>query len=285
MVSVHSEIGRLRQVLLHEPGKEVDQMIPEMMEELLFDDILYGDQAREEHGRFRRILQLLGVEIFESQQLLSETLQFDEARAWLWPRLVEHVEPDFEGLWNELPPKELAEALVGGYRRPRTDPTRMTKHDLFSITPLPNWCFQRDPQVVMYEGVMFGAMCSPARQRETLYSQAIFRFHPMLRETPIFFDPAEATDRSHLLLRLQQPELEGGDFLVLSEDILLVGCSQRTNDVAIHYLANELACKEHGPRWMFVVDLPKKRAYMHLDTLMTPVDHDTALVYPPVILS
>ena len=94
MVRVTSEIGRLRRVLVHEPGPEVDRMVPPMMEELLFDDILFGDRARDEHGRFRRLLQILGIEVVEAADLLRETLADPDARAWLWRMMLPQLPPD-----------------------------------------------------------------------------------------------------------------------------------------------------------------------------------------------
>ncbi|MCB9642799.1 MAG: hypothetical protein H6728_06945 [Myxococcales bacterium] len=283
MVSVTSEVGRLKRVLVHEPGQEVDQMLPSMMEELLFDDILYGERAREEHARFRRVLQLFGVEVLESQKLLAQSLAEDGATSWLLKKL--ELSDDILQRLTELSPEKLAEALVGGLRLEHPASGSLDVSELFAISPLPNWCFQRDPQIVLYDSVIFASMATEARTREVLFSQTIFRFHPTLRDTPILLEPQEAFREQPLFLRLHKPHLEGGDVLVLSKDILLVGCSQRTNDVAIHYLARALARRETGPRWLFVVELPHKRAYMHLDTLMTPVDRDAALIYPPVISS
>jgi arginine deiminase len=255
-----------------------------MMEELLFDDILYGERAREEHARFRRVLQLFGVEVFDAQDLLAESLAQEEARAWLLQRMESALTPQLCEQLLAMPPALLAQSLVGGLRRSDYARRDLDVTELFSISPLPNWCFQRDPQIVLYDSVIFASMASAAREREMLFSQAIFRFHPMLRDTPILLDPAQAFREHPLFLRLHEPMLEGGDLLVLSKDLLLIGCSQRTNDVAIHYLARTLARREEGPRWLCIVELPRKRAYMHLDTLMTPVDRDAALVYAPVIL-
>ncbi len=283
MVQVASEVGRLRRVLVHEPGQEVDQMLPSMMEELLFDDILYGERAREEHARFRRVLQLFGVEVLESQKLLAESLELEEARSWLLAQL--DLTEEIKQNLRAQSPKQMAESLVGGLRLAHPASGSLDVSELFAISPSPNWCFQRDPQIVLYDSVIFAAMATQARTREVLFSQTLFRFHPLLRETPVLLDPQEAFQTQPLFLRLHAPRLEGGDVLVLSKDILLVGCSQRTNDVAIHYLARALARREEGPRWLFVVELPHKRAYMHLDTLMTPVDRDAALIYPPVISS
>jgi arginine deiminase len=273
-VAVHSEVGRLRRVLVHEPGLEVDQMVPDMMEELLFDDILYGQRARSEHRRFRRVLELLGVDVIEALDLLAETLAVPEGREWIQARVLPHLLPEFRERLAALEPGPAAAALVGGLRRSGVSPA-LTLDDLFGIRPLPNWCFQRDTQVVLGDAVLFSAMANPARAREALLARGIFRFHPRLRDAPVISgaDGDEPTGA-----------LEGGDVLVLSSEVVVVGHSERTSREAVAALVRALHRREGGPRWLQVVELPRKRAYMHLDTLFTPVDRDAALVFAPVIL-
>ena len=282
MVNVTSEIGRLRKVLVHEPGIEVDRMVPPMMEELLFDDILFGDRARDEHRRFRRLLQLLGIEVLEANDLLLEALADAEARAWLWEMLLPEAPPEM----RSVPPPETAEevvAMVVGGLPASADSHGIEVADLFQLAPLPNWCFQRDPQVVLGGGVIFGAMATAARWREGVLARCIFRFHPEFKKIPVILDPLRAQQESGLFLGLHRPRLEGGDVLVLSPEIVTVGVSERTNTVAVETLARGLAGLENGPRWLEVIHLPRRRAYMHLDTVFTPVDRDGALVFPPVI--
>ncbi len=284
MLSVTSEVGKLRRVLLHEPGPEVDRMVPAMMEELLFDDILFGDAAREEHGRFRRVLQLLGVELLEAQTLLVEALQVEAARSWLFEVLLaDHPHALLERLRAQAP-EELAQSLVGGTRR---DPAGSAGEveDLFEVPPLPNWCFQRDPQVVLGDGVAFCAMATSSRHPEALLSRALFRYHPALAGTPVLHDPLVGDPRDRpLASEAQRPCLEGGDVLVLSREVLAVGRSARTNRGGVLRLARALARRDDGPRFLIVVRVPERRAFMHLDTLITPVDRDACLVHAPVVL-
>ena len=190
MVHVTSEIGRLERVLVHEPGPEVDRMVPSMMEELLFDDILYGDRAREEHAVFRRVLQLLGVEVVEAADLLRETLESAEARSWLVEVLLEELPLPLKNELERLEAGRLAELLVQGIR---PDPLRpgIEAEELYRLAPLPNWCFQRDPQIVLGNGVVFSSMAAPARHRESLLARTIFRFHAELGRVPVLFDPLE----------------------------------------------------------------------------------------------
>ncbi|MDQ7006965.1 MAG: arginine deiminase family protein [Acidobacteriota bacterium] len=280
MVRVNSEIGRLRRVLLHEPGPEVDRMVPSMMGELLFDDILFGDRAREEHARLRRVMRLLGIEPVDAGRLLAEALEQEQAREWLVEVICDDLPHRLREPMQAAGPEELARMLVEGVRADRDDPSGR----LFDLPPLPNWCFQRDPQVIVGGGVIFSAMATPARYREALLARTLFHFHPDLEAVEVLFDPLRVDAADPLFLGLHRPRLEGGDILVLSEQVLLVGESERSNHVGLHRLARALARREDGPRYMLVVRLPRRRAYMHLDTLFTMIDRDLCLVHAPVIL-
>lgn len=284
MLDVRSEVGRLRQVLVHEPGLEVDHMVPELMEELLFDDILFGDQARQEHAAFRRVLVNLGVEVLEAATLLEETLRVDEARGWLVPSLTRELPLGTRREIEAMDAAALAKVLVEGRRFSREDDV-LQHTDLFEIPPIPNWCFQRDTQVVLGEGVLFSPFAKPTRWREALLSRLIFRFHPRFVGSPVWLDPLEAEHGSPLLLGLNRPSFEGGDIMVLSEEVMAVGFSERTNRSGIRRLARALADLKDkgGPRWLVVVGIPHRRAYMHLDTVFTPIDRDRCLVHRPII--
>ena len=282
MLHVTSEVGRLRQVMVHAPGPEIDQMTPDMMEELLFDDILYGDLAREEHSCLREVFRQLGVEWLDSRDLLAESLEHPEARQWLFEVLFVHAAPRTQRQVQEASAEELAEALVGGIRTSQTG-ADLDPDALFELPPVPNWCFQRDPQVVIGQGVLFSAMATAARWRETILSRAIFQFHPVYRATASH-DLSTGRPPGFGLCR---PSFEGGDFLVVSPDVLLIGFSERTNITGIRQVAQALAPAARAgtaPRHAIVVRLPQQRAYMHLDTLLTAVDRDACLVFPPVIL-
>jgi arginine deiminase len=283
MLSVTSEVGRLRRVLVHEPGAEVDRMVPAMMEELLFDDILFGDSAREEHRRLQRLLQLLGVEVLDPGDLLAEVLEIEAARSWLLELLATELAAPVRESLRALSSPALAEAVVAGLRHDRA-PAGVTPGDLFGVTPLPNWCFQRDPQVVIGSGVVFSAMATPARWREALLARLLFRFHPELADATVVLDPLRPSQDQPLFLGLHRPRLEGGDVLVLSPDVVAVGLSERSNEVAVEQLAAALAALPDGPHWLMVVHLPHRRAYMHLDTVFTVIDRDAALVFPQVVL-
>ncbi|HZN54153.1 MAG TPA: arginine deiminase family protein [Candidatus Polarisedimenticolaceae bacterium] len=284
MLSVTSEVGRLREVLVHEPGPEVDAMVPSMMGDLLFDDILYGEGAREEHGRIRRALQVLGIDVTDAQDLLEDVLRDPEARAHTLASMLLDGPRDLLARLADAPSEKLAAALVGGLRR-TVGPSEVTDvGELFAIPPLANWCFQRDPQIVIGAGVVFASMASAAREPETRLARAIFRFHPDLASSPVLHEPASADfERSHAA-GAERARLEGGDVIVVAPDVIAVGLSERTNRTGIEDLAQALASRADGPRYMLVVEMPRRRAYMHLDTVFTPVDRDAALVYAPVVL-
>jgi len=284
VLHVTSEIGHLRRVLLHDPGDEIDRMVPAMMEELLFDDILFGDAARDEHARLRRVLQFVGVELCEARDLLVETLEEPDARAWLVDVVLGEESPALLERLRAASAERLADVLTAGLRARAADEEDEARR-LYAVPPLPNWCFQRDPQIVIGDGVAFAAMATPARHREALLARAIFRFHPGLRGAPVLCDPLEPEHGSHsLFVDVERPHLEGGDVLVLSPELVAVGQSARTNRAAVQRLARSLARREGSPRWLLWVEVPPRRAFMHLDTLITPVDRDACLVFAPAIL-
>ena len=278
---IHSEIGRLRSVLLHEPGREVDLMVPVMMEELLFDDILFGDTAREEHRRLRRVLQLLGVETVESRELLEQTLEAPVACEHLLASLLEVVGRAARTELEAADPATLARMLVEGIRLDPRQPG-VEADDLFEVTPVPNWCFQRDPQVVVGNEVLISSMAAPARWREALLSSAIFQHHPRFADHRVAIDLLAPGAGERIPLGPTRPSFEGGDLLVLSHDVIAMGHSERTNRTGVRRVAEALAAMTDGPRWLIIVKLPLRRAYMHLDTVLTPIDRDACLVYPPI---
>ena len=283
MLQIHSEIGRLRRVLVHEPGPEVDRMVPDMMEELLFDDILFGERAREEHERLRRLLDVLGVETLDMRDLLEQTLENAEAREWLLKAILEDVSGPVAERMLAADARELTDIVVTGARFQQTADSLATE-DLFDIYPAPNWCFQRDPQIVVGDAVIFSAMATPTRARETLLSRVVFLFHPDYSEDPVLLDPLQASGEKPLYLGMNRPCFEGGDIMVLSDDVMAVGYSERTNRSGVRQLVQALTRREGGPRWLIVAALPHKRAYMHLDTVLTQIDRDECLAFEPVIL-
>ncbi|MDX1644548.1 MAG: arginine deiminase family protein [Thermoanaerobaculia bacterium] len=276
MIRVDSEIGRLRRVLVHRPGFEIDWMVPRMMEELLFDDILYGQAARREHGRFRRVLESAGVEVLEVEDLLAEVLEIEAVRAEIVAEVVAVLEPGVDvGRLETLSSRELAGVLVRGIRRDEVEPGGR----IFELDPVPNYFFQRDPQMVIGDRVVIASMATRARFREPRLARLVFAHHPDLTGAAALYEinPGGAD------LSAAGPGLEGGDVLVASEDTLLVGISHRTNRRGVEILADYLRREETPFRHLVLVDLPSLRSYMHLDTVFTLVDVQAALAFLPLI--
>ena len=285
-LSVTSETGRLRSVLVHEPGREIDRMTPTMMERLLFDDILYGEEAREEHRLFRRLLESAGVEVLDAQNLLAEALEREGVQRELLDELGREygVGARVVERLAGLPPAELAGALVGGLRS-EGDDGRDGQRVPFDLVPVPNYFFQRDPQVVLGDRVVVSAMATDAREREPLLARTVFRHHPRLADGcadlyEIDAPPQAAADPARAY---PYPTLEGGDVLVPSPEVILVGISERTNRGGVEALADYLRREETTFRHLFLVELPPRRSYMHLDTVFTVIDEGLALAYEPVI--
>jgi arginine deiminase len=280
-LNVTSEIGKLKTVLIHLPGREIDVMIPSMMEELLFDDILYGQLAREEHRRFQQIIWFVAEQVLDLQDLLEEV--FEDAR------VRNEVLKDFATRFRlkartrdwlkEQRPSALAEALVGGIVPDTNGATRTT----FELAPVPNLFFTRDPQVVLGDGVAISSMATEARLRESLLSRYVFRYHKAFRGRDIFWMDLYDEPWTKESSSGARPTIEGGDVLIARRDVLVVGLSERTNRAGVEYLANSLKKSKAGVKTMFVVAIPKQRSFMHLDTVFTIINRDECLIYPPVI--
>jgi arginine deiminase len=282
-LNVTSEIGKLKSVLVHLPGREIDVMVPPMMTQLLFDDILFGQVAREEHRRFQQLLRYVAEEVYDVQDLLEEVFEDDETKAEIIRdfakrnRLRRRLVP-----WLlEQKPAKLAEVLIGGLPRERDGSGELPKFDLF---PVPNYFFTRDPQVVLGSGVVVCGMATQARRREALLSKYVFEHHPKLRDSCLFKVDFMAGDAPERPARRNWPTLEGGDVLVARKDLVIVGQTERTNAHAVKQLAKSLQEVGSEVRTVVVVELPKQRSFMHLDTVFTFTSTHECLIYPPVIL-
>jgi len=275
---VTSEVGRLRRVLIHRPGREIDWMVPAMMERLLFDDILYSERARHEHDAFRDVLRAAGVETLDPEELLAEALADAAVLTKLFARLEKRrVADDVLRELEAMDSAALAATLITGIRAPDPAPDGFEGH-FYRLPPVPNYFFQRDPQIVAGDRVVMSSMATAAREREPLLARTVFESHPALggRLPPIGLDDP-STGRSPARY------LEGGDVLVAAPDVLMVGLSERTNRRGIEALARQLHRAETEFRHMIVVEVPAKRSYMHLDTVFTFIDRDLCLAYLPVI--
>ena len=262
-------------------------MVPAMMEELLFDDILFAERAREEHRRMQRILALVADEVLTFEQLLEQTLADEGARTLIEAEIGQRL-----GLPSELrdtlaaaSAKELAQLLIEGTRRPGVSQVPQETLELYGLPPLPNLMFMRDPGVVVGEGIVMASMATRARLREPLLLRAVLAHHPRFAgQLPLLFDRFEPNFCSRSTAR-PRPTLEGGDVIVAREDLLLVGASIRTSRHTIEELALALKASQSPIRTLLIVELPRLRSYMHLDTVFTIINAHECLVYAPVILA
>jgi arginine deiminase len=289
---VTSEIGKLDAVLVHLPGKEIDRMVPSMMDELLFDDILYGDGAREEHRRFQQILRTAWkedadtVEVLDIQDLLEEILTDPQTKEEVLADLalkLQIPETAMRKIWEASAEDAAAMLIEGIVREDGQISDRL--ETLYVLPPLPNCFFMRDPQIVLGDRVILGSMATPARLREPLLSGYVFQYSKRFERPKDFFVFREfSTDFTRLSTATTRPSLEGGDILIPREDILLVGISERTSKATVEHLAASLKEGKLGIKKIFTVEIPARRSYMHLDTVFTMINRDECLCYAPMIV-
>ena len=285
-LGVHSEIGHLRQAIVHRPGIELSRLTPDNIEEMLFDDVLWAQRAQEEHDNFVAALERNDVKVHYFSDLLAETLDIPEARADVLQRICSPqlvgpalVEP-LRHLAEDLDGKTLAAYLVGGITKADLHPG-VVKSLLWStlgdddimLAPLPNHLFQRDNSCWIYGGVSVNTMAKPARQRETIHSGAIYRYHPLFARGDWKYWAGEDGIDQH------PATLEGGDVHVIGNGTVLVGMGERTNATAVEMLATSLFAGGGAER-VIAIELPHSHAFMHLDTVMSMVERDTFIAYP-----
>ncbi len=287
--SVRSEVGRLRSVLLHRPGDELGRVTPGTMDELLFDELLWVEEAQREHDAFADVLRGAGVEVRYVEQLLADVVADRDAAQELVARHVTDTTcgPGAVERVRELvlagTPQELVDHLIGGVTLEEvraaggelgglvsavSEPTELV------LAPLPNLVFTRDSSAWIGEGVVLSPMNRPVRRRESDLLRTVYRHHPDLRGAPIWYGDRP---QDHL-----QASFEGGDILVVGERGLAIGLSERTTPAGVETLASRLFAAGVVDR-VLAVDLPKVRAAMHLDTVVTQVDVDAFITYPAMI--
>ncbi len=285
---VDSEVGKLRKVLVHRPGLEHTRLTPTNAEELLFDDVMWVKRAKEEHDSFAEVMRDRGVEVFYAEELLAEVLEIPEARRWVLDQTLNERQVGIylaraRNEWaEEAGPVEVADYLIGG----------MTKADLTEgegltwdaagstdmlLPPLPNFIFQRDPSCWIYDGVTLNPMTKRARRPETVFLEAIYRWHPMFQA-----DGGVRVWLGGVEQDWGRATIEGGDVMPIGRGAVMIGMGERTSPQAVTLLARELF-KAGSATQVFAVMLPVSRHYMHLDTVMTQVDLDAVTVYPDVI--
>jgi arginine deiminase len=283
---IESEIGRLRHVITHRPGRELDRLTPSNIHALLFDDVPWASRAREEHDHFVEVLSSRGAVVHRFADLLAGALDTEDGRRFVIDRTCtaerfgEQMARSVRLLLEEVDPHTLAGLLIGGVLKsdlelPSSTGLRWQSlgRDDLVLPPLPNTLFQRDNSAWVGAGVSVNPMAKLARQRESVHTRAVYRYHPMFRAAPFSFYYGD-DDLDH-----RPATLEGGDLLVLARGVVLIGMGERTTPTAVELLARRLFTA--GTAHVVVaVDIPQARAMMHLDTVLTMVDVSTFVAYP-----
>jgi len=283
-LGVHSEVGTLRQVIVHRPGIELDRLTPDNCEELLFDDVLWSAKARAEHDGFVEVLRSHDIVVHYFTDLLTETLALPEARTFVLDRVCTAdqygpvLAPLLRSMLDDRTPEQLTEALIGGitvdeFGTPATDSLLWHTADPlgFLLPPLPNTLFPRDSSAWIYGGVNVNVMAKPARVRETVNVRVIYDHHPLFAGARI--------DRYNPDQTRQVSAIEGGDIHILGRDTVLVGMGERTTPMAVETLAQQLFRTGQAGR-VIAIPLPRSHAMMHLDTLMTMLDPHNFILSP-----
>jgi arginine deiminase len=286
-LGVHSEVGKLRRVMVHRPGLEHTRLTPSNAEELLFDDVLWVAQAKREHDGFCEAMRERGVEVFEAETLLAEALAKPDAKDWVCTHILNERQVGIGAAaraqqWiDEATAAQVAEFLIGGITREdvaldiglvwqSSDPEAML------LPPLPNFLFQRDPSCWIFDGVTINPMTKPARKPESMIVEAIYRFHPMFssEQFPIWLGGADED--------WGQCHVEGGDVQPIGNGTVMIGMGERTTPQAVLVIARALF-RAGSATQVLAVHLPKSRSYMHLDTVITMCDRDLVTLFPDVI--
>ncbi len=287
-VNVKSEIMPLKKVLLHRPGDELLNLTPNTLEELLFDDIPFLQVAQAEHDEFAGILRNEGVEVVYLEDLMAEVLD-------LYPELREKFLEQFifeAGIRtdryqkiiydylndNYVTNKELVMKTMAGVnlQELHTDKSNSLV-DLVSdasklvIAPMPNLYFTRDPFAMIGNGVSINRMYSETRNRETIYGEYIFKYHPDLQNVPEYYS------------RYNTFHIEGGDILNINDHVLAIGISQRTEPDAIDQIAKNIFHSDSPIDTILAFNIPNSRAFMHLDTVFTQIDYDKFTIHPGIM--
>ena len=267
-----SEIGRLRKVMLHRPGRELENLMPEYLERLLFDDIPYLKVAQAEHDTFAQCLRDNGAEVVYLRDLVEETIAPLELRQELTEQFLDEaglenhrIRDILRDYFASMERGELVDAMMAGVRKSDVrgfetgklaDYLSFRSDDYpFLIDPMPNLYFTRDPFATIGSGVSLHRMHTVTRNRETLFGKFIFQYHPVYKDAPKWYDRGETSS------------LEGGDILILSPEVIAVGISQRTEEDSIDKFAHTVLSISRTFQKILAFNIPKTRSFMHLDTV------------------
>ncbi len=287
-INVNSEIGKLKKVMLHRPGKELENLMPEYLDRLLFDDIPYLRIAQEEHNSFADILRQNDVEVVYLSDLVEESIINQDVRDQLIAELINDAsittsrERDIlTDYFRSLDTKTMIAQMMAGIRKTEIqqiegkslgDFLRNLNNDYpFVLDPMPNLYFTRDPFASIGNGVSIHKMFTETRHRETLFAKFIFQYHPLYKDTQVWYD------------RDENFSLEGGDILILNQETIAIGISQRTHENAIEKFAQKVLTEESHFKKILAINIPKQRTFMHLDTVFTMVDYDKFTIHPNIM--
>ena len=284
-----SEIGRLKKVMLHRPGGELENLMPDYLERLLFDDIPYLREAQREHDAFADCLRQQGVEVVYLTDLVVQSITDSDVRRELIRQFLDEADIDdkrmrdnLDAYLSVLPDKEMVATMMAGVRKSQLSAGAPRLGDYLSaaadgypfvVDPMPNLYFTRDPFATIGTGVSIHKMHTVTRNRETLFGKFIFEHHPDYRHAPRWYDRGKTSS------------LEGGDILVLSPQVLAVGISQRTREDSIDTLAEAVLTQSKTFKKILAFNIPKTRSFMHLDTVFTMVDRNKFTVHPNILSS
>ena len=282
MINVYSEIGKLKTVLLHYPGEELNNLIPKYLGELLFDDIPWLPLAQKEHDAFANAFRKAGVKVVYLEDLVAEVLKDSKIKDQFIKEFVSEANVHSETLKAKLTeyleniadPKELVLKTMAGIKKSEMESNKkITLTDYvteypFVCNPMPNLYFTRDPFASIYDGISLNKMYSVTRSRETIYAKYIFLYHKDYKGTKLFYN------------RDNELNIEGGDILVLNKETLIVGVSERTHSGAIERLAKNMFYDSNTSlKRILAFTIPKMRTFMHLDTVFTQVDYDKFTIH------
>ena len=283
-----SEIGRLKKVMLHRPGRELENLMPEYLERLLFDDIPYLKVAQAEHDAFAQCLRDNGAEVVYLTDLVEETIAGADVRQELTEQFLDEaglenhrIREILRDYFDSMERGRLVETMMAGVRKSDVrgfetgrlaDYLSFRSDDYpFLIDPMPNLYFTRDPFATIGTGVSLHRMHTVTRNRETLFGKFIFQYHPEYKNAPKWYDRGESSS------------LEGGDILILSPEVIAVGISQRTEEDSIDKFAHTVLSISKTFQKILAFNIPKSRSFMHLDTVFTMVDRDKFTVHPNIL--
>lgn len=285
--SVTSEIGRLKKVMLHRPGKEIERLTPELLQLLLFDDIPYLKIAQDEHDEFANVLRNNGVEVVYLEDLAAESIARDGVREEFIEQFLdegcvftEHVRAVVKEYLRQFSDIELVRELMAGIKKDVLPEIKkkslnwLAERDYpFILDPLPNLYFTRDPFSVVGNGVSLNHMKTDTRNRETIFAEYIFKHHPVYGkgDFPLFYS------------RYEKTAIEGGDILTLSDKTIAIGISKRTDALAVEKFARSILSEQNESfQVVLAFEIPSKRAFMHLDTVFTMIDNNKFTIHAEI---